>query len=160
MTSSPIEPLPVDTDSATSIPPTSSGLMTDPHRSRGDAAMLRRAAREGWLTGSRWPTDATPEQLIATGKERPLTVKERAMAAALGGLSQGNEPRIIHAAVKSIIAMEQQNQADDLKAPPKRKRPAPPPVQQIVIMDGKLDDAKRLMTERLAAIQVEQQRKA
>lgn len=131
------------------IQPTTTVLL-DPHHSRADLRMAGRAAREGWMKGTRWPTDATDQDFVEMRKQRPLSIKERAALAALKGLSS-DEPRVVQAAVKSVVAMEAQNQADELKQP-RRHRPSRPATNTLVIVEGNLGDAKRELTERIARL--------
>lgn len=84
-----------------------------------DSHLLSLAIRRGWLTGERWATDATYSDLIRLREHRGLTVREAALLATFEMLSDDNK-RVKKAGVKAGIAMEQENQADDLAA---RKTP-------------------------------------
>lgn len=82
-----------------------------------DSRLLGQAIRQGWLHGIRWPTEATKEEIDTIEQQRGLTMKEWAAKAVMSGVSSG-DARIEQIAVKSIIAMEAQNQADEHKATP------------------------------------------
>lgn len=77
-----------------------------------DSRMVQMAIRRGWLKGQRWPTDATPQDIEAVRGQRDLTIRERAALAVMRDLS-GSDARIRQIAVKSVIAMEAQNQEDE-----------------------------------------------
>lgn len=78
-----------------------------------DARLERMAIRRGWLKGQRWATDATVTDLMKVQQERDLTLRERAVLAVMSDIA-GKDARIRQIAVKSAIAMEGQNQADEM----------------------------------------------
>lgn len=78
-----------------------------------DSRMLAMAIRRGWLKGQRWATDATVTDIMAVQQERDLTLRERAVLAVMSDIA-GKDARIRQIAVKSAIAMEGQNQSDEL----------------------------------------------
>lgn len=77
-----------------------------------DQRLTMSAIRQGWIKGTRWPTEATVDDFQGTLSTRKLTVKERATLTALRGFDSVDE-RIQQIAVKSAVAMEAQNQADE-----------------------------------------------
>lgn len=81
--------------------------------------LINRALRGGWLKGKRWNTDATAEDLAKRMQETngQLSLKERALLAVSNALVS-NDPRVVGIATRNAIAMESQNQADELKQLP------------------------------------------
>ena len=78
-----------------------------------DQRLTMLAVQRGWLKGTRWPTEATQQDLQKLKQERPLTLKERAAEVVFDGFDSSDE-RIQQIAVKSGVAMEKQNQDDEL----------------------------------------------
>lgn len=110
-----------------------SGRSGRPHSPIGESGltaikenrMLNRAIRNGWLKGQRWPTEATPSDLREKQARGELTLKEQAATACFLGLTVDIDAikddrmkmiaqRLRQAAVRNVVAMESQNQADDL----------------------------------------------
>jgi hypothetical protein len=80
-----------------------------------EARMYRRAIKRGWIKGQRWPTDASRKEIADAGEQRELTLKETAALAAFDGLAHGDaRVKAIHAS--TVVAMERQNQKDELFA--------------------------------------------
>lgn len=75
--------------------------------------MEEMAIRRGWIKGQRWPTDATQQEIKEIEKERDLTLREKATKAVMTGLDS-RDARIRQIAVKTVVAMEKQNQIDEL----------------------------------------------
>lgn len=73
------------------------------------------AIRRGWITGQRWATDATVEELVELQKQRPLTVRERTMIAIARDVVH-EDPRVRQIAVRNSVAVEAQNQTDERDA--------------------------------------------
>jgi len=71
------------------------------------------AIRRGWFGGQRWATEACLADLQTIQGERPLTLKERAIVSTLQGL-MNDDPRVAGMASKVAVAMESQNQRDDI----------------------------------------------
>jgi hypothetical protein len=77
--------------------------------------MIRRSIKRGWIKGQRWPTDASRKEIEGVQGDRDLTLKETAALAAFDGLQHGDaRVKAIHAS--SVVAMERQNQKDELFA--------------------------------------------
>ena len=87
--------------------------------------MINRAIRNGWLKGQRWLTEATPRELQEKQAAGQLTMKEQAAASVFLDLTHDlnqykstraklTAMRLRQSAVRNVIAMEAQNQDDDL----------------------------------------------
>lgn len=78
-----------------------------------DARLIRRAVREGWLRG-RWETTTPKSEIIERVRQRgDITMNERATLENFRLLESADE-RTKGIAVGNAIAMERQNQIDDL----------------------------------------------
>ena len=122
---------------------------------------MARALREGWMKGTRWPTDATDKDFQDAQSQRPLTLKEQAAIAARDAMQSG-DPRLTASAVRCVVAMEAQNQADDLRQS-KRKKDRRPNAADVgagigiglglgMPGGGTIDDRKRAAAERIARL--------
>ena len=129
--------------------------------SRSELRMLARAAREGWMKGTRWPTDATDKDFAEAQSQRPLTLKEQAAIAARDAMNSG-DARLTASAVRCVVAMEAQNQADDLRQS-KRKKDRRPNAADIgagigiglglgMPGGGTIDDKRREAAKRIAGL--------
>ena len=90
-------------------------------------ARLEKLATKGkWRKIKRWDTDSTVSELIEASQVRELTLKEKAIVALHADLGH-EDPRVRRIATSNAIAMEGQNQTDDLlelKKSPEQKKPA------------------------------------
>jgi hypothetical protein len=75
--------------------------------------LLARSIREGWWTGDRWATGATPEEIRDRLSNGSATVRDVALSTALAGM-RVDDARVRQRAVTNVVAMERQNQADQL----------------------------------------------
>jgi len=69
------------------------------------------AIRKGWLK-ARWPIDETTEQFTERAKDAGVTLRDHALLAARK-LVKSDNARSMGIGLRSIIAMEAQNQADE-----------------------------------------------
>lgn len=115
-----------------------------------DSRLTAMAIRRGWLKGQRWATDATVTDLMKVQQERDLTLRERTVLAVMTDIA-GKDPRVRQIAVKSAVAMESQNQADEHAAIPKEGTTVNVAVMGSAAISVEADDdwygnAKRLTT--------------
>lgn len=83
------------------------------------------AIRKGWISGDRFPTHVAKGELEEAIGDRDATLVERATLTTHDLLSNP-DVRVKVEGVKAVVAMERQNQADELaqnkKEPGRRKR--------------------------------------
>lgn len=72
------------------------------------------ALKYGWIHGRRWPTEASVADLKMAELNRPLTIKEKAIISTHRCLTMTEDPRVMCSATRNVVAMEGQNQKDDL----------------------------------------------
>lgn len=97
-------------------------VLNDAHHLREDLRMAERAIRRRWGRGEgpkRWNTDVTANELAERmqASDGQLTLKERTLLAVMNGVTSTND-RVSGIAARNVIAMEAQNQADELKQLP------------------------------------------
>lgn len=94
-------------------------VLADAHHLREDLRLAGRAIRRGWGGAKRWNTDVTSKELEERMRtsDGQLTLKERTLLACMSGVTSSNE-RVSGIAARNVIAMEAQNQADELKQLP------------------------------------------
>ncbi len=80
-----------------------------------DARLLKKAIRMGWVGGDRFPTHVAKSELVEAVAEREPTLVERATLETHDLLSNP-DIRVKIEGVKAVVAMERQNQADELAA--------------------------------------------
>lgn len=97
-----------------------------------EARIIKKALREKWWGEQRWPTDITTEEIQEKEKERPLTIREKVLLAVSTDLSD-KDRRVKRIAVKNVIAMESQNQADDHKKDPDGAGEGAVPLVRVVV---------------------------
>ena len=79
-----------------------------------DARMLKRAIREGWISGDRFPTRVPRKQLTEEIKQRgDITAIEQATLTAMS-LMDHKDPRNKRGGAALVLAMETRNQRDEL----------------------------------------------
>lgn len=78
-----------------------------------DARMLKMAIRKGWISGDRFPTHVAKGELEEAIGDRDATLVERATLTTHDLLSNP-DVRVKVEGVKAVVAMERQNQADEL----------------------------------------------
>lgn len=83
-----------------------------------DARLTGLAIRRGWTGAKRWDTDSTIEDIQRLAAEGgTLTAKQKALLAVHRDLMSAEE-RARQIAVRNLVSMEAQNQADDHKEIP------------------------------------------
>ncbi len=80
-----------------------------------DARLLKKAIRQGWISGDRFPTHVAKDELEEAIGDRMPTLVERATLTTHELLSN-DDIRVKVEGVKAVVAMERQNQADAHKA--------------------------------------------
>lgn len=104
-----------------------------------ESRLHKRQVKENWLGGKRWPTDTTVEEIESAEKERPLTLREKA-ALSVGKDLSDKDRRVRRIAVKAVLAMEKQNQDDDLH-PEEHGGSGDGPIQLVRVVVGNREEA-------------------
>lgn len=81
--------------------------------------LIATALGKRWGGAKRWNTDATAQELEIRLRESngQLTLKERTILAVMNGVTS-NDQRVAGIAARNVLAMEAQNQQDELKQIP------------------------------------------
>jgi len=102
-----------------------------------DARLTARAIEKGWIRSDRWATHAPKSQLVEEIRQRgDMTACEQAMLTTLK-LMGSSDQRANGIGVRCLVAMEKQNQIDQLAAlnagnDPQMQGAAPAPPEAIV----------------------------
>lgn len=116
-------------------------IFSDPHHRRADAQLLRRAIANGWIK-DRWPTRATKEEIERQTADRGAgrTLIELAVIET-HSLLQSEDYRAKAVGARVTVAMERQNQVDELNALNAGNDPSQPqattltPEETVIAMD-------------------------
>lgn len=118
-----------------------------------EARLVRKAvAAAAKENKQRWPTRATPDDIEKVKEERPLSFLELAMQSVGKDLTD-QDRRVRRIAVKNLLAMEKQNQADELSVEPDDEKKGPIQLVRVVVGDrAEVKDFESLKMKQLGEI--------
>jgi len=96
--------------------------------------LIRRCLKDKDWAKQRWPTRATAEEIEEIKEERPLNFIELAVQAVGKDLTD-QDRRVRRIAIKNLISMEKQNQADDHREDPDGGSKGPVQLVRVVVGD-------------------------
>ncbi len=112
-----------------------------------EAKLLGQCLKSKEWKKQRWPTRATPAELEEIREERPLNFLELGMQSVGKDLTD-QDRRVRRIALKNLIAMEKQNQADEHKENEQKQTTAAPINLVRVVLDSReavaAHEAKRI----------------